>query len=84
MSYKLLYWIVSLIILIFAVFAYNIPVEGAPLHNEAQTAAASTLLAMVTPQTTATALPTLTVIPPSSTPISQPTTHLLRRIPFPC
>ena len=73
MSHKFFYWIVSLIILIFAVFAYNIPVEGAPLHDEAQTAAVSTLLAMVTPQTTATSLPTLTQLTPSSTPTSQPT-----------
>ena len=73
MSYKLFYWIVSLIILIFAVFAFNFPVEGAQLHSEAQTAAASTLLALVTPQSSATVLPTLTVITPSSTPTSQPT-----------
>lgn len=72
MSYKLFFWIVSLIILIFGVFAFNVPVEGAPLHNEAQTAAASALLAMITPQSTATALPTLTVVIPSSTPTSQP------------
>ena len=73
MSYKLFYWIVGLIILIFAVFAFNLPVQGAPLYNEAQTAAASTLLAMVTPQSTMTALPTFTAVPPSNTPISQPT-----------
>src|SRR5215211_2258466 len=73
MSYKLFYWIVSLIILIFAVFAYNIPVEGAALHNEAKTAAASTLLAMITQQSTATQIPTFTVVAPSSTPTSQAT-----------
>jgi hypothetical protein len=73
MSYKLFFWIVSLIILIFAVFTYNFPVEGAALHSEARTAAASTLWAMVTPQSTTTALPTLTMVPPSSTPTSQPT-----------
>jgi len=73
MSYKLLYWIVSLIILIVALFAYNNPVEGASLYAEAQTAAASTLLAMVTPQSTATALPITTVILASSTPTSVPT-----------
>jgi hypothetical protein len=75
MSYKLFYWIVSLIILSFAVFAYNIPVEGAQLHSEAQTAAASTLLAMITPQASATPLPALTLVlqSPSNTPTSQPT-----------
>ena len=70
MSYKLFFWIVSLIILIFAVFAYNFPVEGAPLHGDAQIAAESTLPAMITPQSTETALPTLTVLMPSSTPSS--------------
>ena len=73
MSHKLLYWIISLILLIVAVFAYNIPAEGAPLHNEAEIAAASTLLAMVTPQSTETALPVSTVVLPSNTPTSQPT-----------
>ena len=73
MSHKLFYWTVSLVILMFAVFAYNIPAEGASLHGEAQIAAASTLMAMVTPQTTVTSLPTLTEITPSSTPTSQPT-----------
>jgi hypothetical protein len=72
MSYKLFYWTVSLIILIFAVFAYNIPAEGAQLHGEAQTAAASTLLAMVTPQTSATPLPALTLVLQSSTPSNIP------------
>jgi uncharacterized protein YraI len=73
MSYKLFFWIVSLVILMVALFAYNNPVEGASLHSEARTAAASTLLAMVTPQHTATALPIRTVVLPSNTPISQPT-----------
>lgn len=73
MSYKLFYWIVSVIILIFALATYNIPVEGAALHNEAQTAAASTLLAMITPQSTATALPSPTATTPSSSPTSLPT-----------
>lgn len=73
MSHKFFYWILALIILAFAVFAYNIPAEGAPLQAEAHTAAASTLLAMVTPQTTATSLPTLTQITPSISPTSQPT-----------
>lgn len=72
MSYKFFFWIISLIILIFAVFAYNVPVEGASLYVDAQTAGASTLLAMITPQSTGTALPTLTAVPPSSTPTSQP------------
>lgn len=73
MSYKFFYWILSLIILIFAVFAYNIPVEGASLQVDARTDAASTLSAMITPQSTGTALPTPTVVPPSSTSTSQPT-----------
>jgi hypothetical protein len=73
MSYKLFSWIVCLIILIFAVFAFNLPAQGAPLYYDgAQTAAASTLLAMITPQNSGTALPTLTVVPPSNTPRSQP------------
>jgi hypothetical protein len=71
MSHKLFYWTVSLIILIFALFASNLPVEGAQLYGEAEIAAASTLQAMVTPQTTASSLPTLTEILPSSTPTSQ-------------
>lgn len=73
MSYKLFFWIVSLVVLIFAVFAYNVPAEGATLHREAQTAAASTLLAMVTPQSTTTASPISTVVLPSSTLTNQPT-----------
>ena len=75
MSHKFFYWFLALIILVFAVFAYNIPAEGAALHGEAQIAAASTLMAMVTPQATGdvTSLPTHTQIAPSSTPTSQPT-----------
>jgi hypothetical protein len=74
MSHKFFYWMVSLIVLIFAIFTYSFsPVEGAELHNEAQTAAASTLLAMVTPQSTSTALPIRMVILPSNTPASLPT-----------
>jgi hypothetical protein len=73
MSYKLFYWSVSLVILMVAVFAYNIPVAGAPLPGEAQTAAVSTLQAMVTPRSTATALPNLAFVMPSSTSTSQPT-----------
>jgi hypothetical protein len=73
MSHKIFYWIVSLVVLIFAIFTYNFsPVEGAELHSGAQTAAASTLWAMITPQSTVTALPTLTAAPPSSTSTSQP------------
>jgi hypothetical protein len=73
MSYKFFYWIVGVIILIFALAAYNIPVEGASLHREAQTAAASTLLAMITPESTATALPSPTVTALSIIPTSLPT-----------
>jgi hypothetical protein len=74
MSNKIFYWMVSLIVLTFAIFTYSFsPVEGAELHNGAQTAAASTLLAMVTPQSTVTALPINTVIHPSNTPASLPT-----------
>ena len=73
MSYKFFYWIIGLIMLIFAVFAYNIPVEGASLQGGAQTAAASTLRAMTTPQSTAPALPTLTHIAPASPATIHPT-----------
>jgi hypothetical protein len=73
MSYKLFYWLIGLMVLIFALAAYNIPAEGAPLHDGAQTAAASTLLALVTPQNTVTALSSPTGVLPSSTPTSHPT-----------
>jgi hypothetical protein len=71
MSHKLFYWTVSLIILILALFTSNLPVEGAQLHSEAQVAAASTLQAIVTPETTASSLPALIEILPSSTPAGQ-------------
>ncbi len=73
MSHRLFYWNIGLILLIFAVFAFNLPVQGAPLYDQAHTAAASTLLAMVTPQNSATSLPALMVIPASRTATSQPT-----------
>jgi len=73
MSHKLIYWIVSLIILTFAVSARIIRVQGAPLPGKAQATAASTLQTILPPQSTATAPQSLIIVTPSATPTSLPT-----------
>jgi len=73
MSHKLFPWIVSLFILIFAVPVRNLPVEQAPRRSQVRAIEASTLRAILPPQSTATAQQSLIVITLSATPTSPPT-----------
>ena len=67
MSHKLILWIIGLLILIIALSGRIIRVEGAPLPNTAQTSVASTLQAIFTPLSTATAPQSLIAVTPSAT-----------------
>jgi hypothetical protein len=72
MSRKLFHWIVVLIVILVAVSASIIRVEGAPMTDGAQTSVASTLQAIFTPQNTE-APQSLLAVTPTVTPASLPT-----------
>jgi hypothetical protein len=73
MSYKLFYGIAGLLILLFIVFAYNSPVEGASMTSQARINTVSSRRAALTPQSTATTPQSLIIETPSVTPTIPPT-----------
>jgi hypothetical protein len=68
MSYKLFYWIAGLLVLLFIVFAYNSPVEGASMTSQARINTVSSRRAALPPQSTATTPQSLVNATPSVTP----------------